>query len=200
MSEIISIDSLLEEEGLSLTKAPTEDPSEFIAQLEIGLLHEESFLEQYNKMSYRLFVDMDGVLTDWMKQYKAFDGPEFGEGEEPDMSVTDNFNFWFSMAWLEGGKELWDSIKHLNPVILSSPGLSSFAVEGKQSWARENLGENVQVTLTPNKDEYADGRSILMDDMEKNINPWNEREGLGILYNGSPSSACRKLYTLVMGK
>lgn len=199
MSETLSIDSLLEEE-IDLVRAPTEDPTDYIAQLEIGLLQEEGFLDTFNKMSYRLFVDMDGVLTDWMKQYKAFGGPEFGEGEEPDMSVTDNFNYWYSMAWLDGGKDLWNSIKHLNPVILSSPGLSSFAIEGKQAWVRENLGENVQVTLTPNKEEYADGRSILIDDMEKNINPWNEKEGLGILYNGSPSSANRKLYTMVMGK
>lgn len=201
MTQLDTIGTLNSLVGLSESfgvKLAAEELPSIIDGLDIGLLHEPDFADVYNRMSYRLFVDMDGVLTDWESQYKASGGTPFKEHEDMDVSITDSYNFWYSMPWLAGGEELWSSIKHLNPIVLSSPGSSTFAHEGKQAWVRENLGESVQVILTPNKDEYADSRSILIDDMEYNITPWVEKEGHGILYNGMPSSACRKLFVAVM--
>jgi hypothetical protein len=90
-------------------------------------------------------------------------------------------------------------LTHLDPIILSSPGASRFAREGKQMWIKKNLGERVNSIITEVKQDYSDPRSILIDDMAKNIDPWVADDGIGILYTGSPSSAARSLYRSVMG-
>jgi hypothetical protein len=167
--------------------------------LDIGLLQEDDFRTRYNKFSYRLFVDMDGVLTDWMGQYTKFGGKPFESHDDIDWEVAESIEFWSEMGWLEGGKDLWKSLTHLDPIILSSPGASRFAREGKQMWIKKNLGERVNSIITEVKQDYSDPRSILIDDMAKNIDPWVADDGIGILYTGSPSSAARSLYRSVMG-
>lgn len=167
--------------------------------LESSLLSEETFRSCFFDNAYRLFVDMDGVLTDWMKQYKSFGGTPFESSEDLDWSVTQNFNFWATMEWIPGGRELWDSVKDLTPVILTSPGESRYAREGKLVWCKENLGETINVVVDSQKYKYADRRSILIDDMDKNTIPWEEHKGIAILYdNGNYLKACRDLYKAVL--
>lgn len=163
-----------------------------------NILKDEPFLDKIRKKGIRIFVDMDGVLTDWKKQYLKYGGQDFINSEQIDWDVTDNFSFWSTMDWIGGGKELWGMLKPLNPVILSSPGYSSFSREGKQFWIKENLGENQSFILDTKKEKYADARSFLIDDMPKNIDPWENAGGEGILYKENPYSAARELHRKVM--
>lgn len=164
----------------------------------LGLLSDPAFVDTFRRKSMRLFVDMDGVLTDWKKQYLAFGGQDFISSKDIDWEVTNNFSFWSTMSWMPGGKYFWEGIRHLNPVVLSSPGHSDFAREGKSFWVRENLGDSVPLITDSRKGRYADGRSLLVDDMPKFIDPWEENGGLGVLYK-DPASAARDIYKKVKG-
>jgi len=177
----------------------SQDIDKFLAGKSVtSILHDPEFLDTFRRKSMRLFVDMDGVLTDWKKQYLDFGGQDFVDHNDIDWKVTQSLPFWSTMKWLPGGHELWDSLKHLNPTVLSSPGISRYSKEGKAFWVSENLGESTPYILDTQKQRYADGRSILVDDMEKFLGPWEAKGGIGILYK-DPSSAARELYRKVMG-
>lgn len=162
------------------------------------LTSDGEFKDVFNKKSFRLFCDMDGVLTDWMGQYLGRGGAPFEDSSDIDWSIPNNYEFWYEMEWMPGGQALWKAISHLSPVILTSAGNSRFAVEGKKAWCRDNLGEVVPVITEINKQTYADSRSILIDDMEKNTVPWESAGGLAVLYK-SPSQAIKELYKKVLG-
>jgi hypothetical protein len=166
--------------------------------LGLGLLSNEAFRKCYKEGSYRLFLDMDGVLTNWEKQYKKFGGKPYQTSEDIDWGVTKSFEFWATMEWLPGGKELWETLAPLRPIILSSPGYANFAKEGKMDWVRREIGSGVQVILEADKYNYADSRSLLVDDMKHNIEGWGSHGGIPLLYSGSVSKLSRELYRVVV--
>ena len=92
-------------------------------------------------------------------------------------------NFWAEMEWLPEGKKLWDLVKDLNPVLLSSPGKFRFAPGGKQEWVQKNL-PGISLFLDEDKYQYAESvnTTILIDDNKENISNWKEAGGIGILH------------------
>ena len=85
--------------------------------------------KQYFTSKYDLYVDMDGVLTDFEKRFGNFTDLSPGEykeqyGENKFWELIDKkvgVKFWVGMPWMPGGKELWSFVKHLKPKILSTP-------------------------------------------------------------------------------
>lgn len=160
----------------------------FAAEVEMSKqMLDSDFLKAFKDGCYRVFVDMDGVLTDWEKQFIAFGGKKGGPDSPVDMSLTNSYEFWAGMPWKKKGRELWDILSPLYPSILSTPGSSSFSYEGKQAWVRDNLGTQTPLVLTGTKANYASPIAILIDDSAPNIEKWNKRGGIGILYKGSPT-------------
>ena len=137
----------------------------------------------------KVFMDMDGVLTDFdgaVKKLNAAAG--LGDKATPpqkqkmyDAIDEAGESFWSEMEWLPEGKKLWSVVKKYNPVLLSSPGQFLHAVPGKKKWIDKNLPG---VTLIPStsKYEYAERDAVLIDDMYKNIEPWRDQGGIGILF------------------
>jgi hypothetical protein len=169
-----------------------------LSSLGSGLLSDEAFLKAFHEGSYRLFVDMDGVMTDWEKQYEKFSGKPYVSHDETEWKHCNKLDFWKDMDWLPGGRELWEMFAPLHPLVLSSPGPFKAAREGKTIWNRENLGSGVKVILDQNKGRYADTRSILVDDMEKNIKDWEANGGIAIHYTGNPAKAAKDLYKAIV--
>lgn len=105
---------------------------------------------------FKLFIDMDGVLTDFVKRFtelkenteklepKEFED-KYGAKEFWGMIDTYGLKWWSHMEWMGDGKELWDHVLQYDPCILSSPSRSSDSVNGKAIWCRRELG------LTQNK-------------------------------------------------
>jgi hypothetical protein len=141
----------------------------------------------------KVFIDMDGVLTNWSKAVKDLgSGPAAGLSDDAtqeqkqmmyDAIEKAGADFWAEMKWLDEGKELWDLVKGLNPVLLSSPGKFRFAPAGKRIWVQENL-PGISLFLDENKYQYAEsvGDTILIDDNKENISSWIESGGIGILH------------------
>lgn len=137
----------------------------------------------------KLYVDMDGVLTDFRKAVHKL-GPKAAEGLAEDASPEQKdymykkiedagVSFWADMPWSQEGEKLWKKLKKFNPVVLTSPGLFRYAVRGKLNWMNRNLpGE--QIFFSNDKHLYAEPDAILIDDMQTNIGPWRETGGYAI--------------------
>ena len=148
--------------------------------------------EAEETQKYKIYCDMDGVLTDFDKQFeKLSDGVPPGQYEEKNgkdvfwnLISKAGVGFWVGMPWMPNGKQLWDYISKYNPSILSAPSRENESRLGKRLWVRNNISPKPKVILATaqNKQNYADGNSILIDDRPSNIEQWKSKGGIGILF------------------
>lgn len=144
------------------------------------------------KKSIRVYVDMDGVLTDFAKSLcKLLDIPldrnfTFKNNDTKVWKKIDDAGeeFWADMDWMPKSKEFWDSLSTHNPIILSAPSNHKSSIYGKKTWINKNLG-SVPFILDDEKEKYASPNSILIDDREKNITKWIKEGGIGILHTSN---------------
>lgn len=137
----------------------------------------------------KLYIDMDGVITAFGEAVKDIGG-EAGLGddasEEDKLAMYKKINeageaFWSKMKWAEEGKKIWKFFSKYKPILLSSPGDFFGAASGKEMWVKNNIPGTL-LYLEQDKFLYAERDAILIDDMAKNIEAWEEAGGLGILY------------------
>lgn len=137
----------------------------------------------------KVYVDMDGVLTDFDKAVRAIGG-ERGLPDDASKEDTDQMfkrideagpEFWSGMDWMPGAKKLWEKIRLFNPVLLSSPGDLRYAKRGKQDWVNKNI-PGVTLYLDKDKYQWAERDAVLIDDSAKNIGAWRQAGGIGILH------------------
>lgn len=162
-----------------------------------------SLLRLFESKDQILYCDMDGVLTDFNRTIKklGFKGvvpPTNPEEKKMTWSFVKNLGpkFWSSMEWLPEGKRLWELIQPYNPIILSSSGKGKIAEqgkEGKMEWIKRELGnkyaDSAIIVNTHGKTKYASSNSILIDDDEmKNIVPWRNAGGIGILHKNNSAT------------
>lgn len=162
--------------------------------------------------SWRIFLDMDGCLTDFVGQFQKYANTDLTPQEYEDKHGKSAFwdishnieEFWTTMPWMPDGKELFESIKHLNPTILSAPSKDPKSTSGKVKWLKDNLSlpnYNLQtkakhgwdgsskIILNADKFRYCSGpRDVLIDDTEKKINPWIAKGGVGILHTNTKNT------------
>lgn len=143
--------------------------------------------------NFKIYLDMDGVLSDFEKSFKAIDGRTTKQVEkEGDPAFWKHVEegglvFWSEMPWTKDGKKLWNYVKNKDVSLLSAPARRlPDSIRGKQIWVGRELG-NVDLILkrASEKQEYANPNSILIDDQEKNIRKWKSAGGIGILYKNA---------------
>ena len=154
---------------------------------------------------YKIFSDMDGVLTDFDKSFEKYSEgipPRDYEkkfGKDKFWELIDGkgkVGFWAGMPWMEDGKQYWDYIKNYDPELLSSPSRSSTSRLGKRLWVKNNM-PGVKLTLAQAylKKNYAAPNHILIDDRKSNIDEWKAAGGIGILHT-SAADTIRQLKDL----
>lgn len=147
-----------------------------------------------DKDTPKIYCDMDGVLCDFGKGIHDIDGKTTLDDlySKPDKFMWDLiqrvgiYEFYRDLEWLEEGKKLWNFIKGKQPTILSSLGRENpdkkGAEKGKKEWLK-NHGINIPEIFTgqaSEKQKYAKGGAILIDDYGKNIKEWTEAGGKAI--------------------
>ena len=143
----------------------------------------------------KIFCDMDGVLTNMVKHYFELTGKDLEDkvnNRKWYQDIHGNFEFWRDMPWLDDGKELWHFIKSYGPCVLTSPTLDKNCKKGKIEWVKRELGEDVPIIVALKKhlifnEESLEGK-ILIDDKEKNIDPWVSMGGIGVLHKTASDS------------
>ena len=151
--------------------------------------------EVLNGEKYKIFSDMDGVLTDFDESFKKYsDGiapSDFEKkyGKEEFWKLIDGkgkVGFWVGMPWMEDGKQYWDYIKNYDTELLSSPSRSSTSRLGKRLWVKNNMpGTKLTLAQAAKKQNYAAPNHILIDDRKSNIDQWVSQGGIGILHTSA---------------
>lgn len=160
----------------------------------------------------RVFIDMDGVLVDFIGGVEKLWGIEIKshlKSSEYDITPTmnkilgreltleefwkpiqGNLDFWVNLDPLPWYKDVIASVQNrLDPdwYILSSPHDCVDSYKGKLIWIRNNLGADFdlsKVILTSRKELLANHRSILIDDCPANCNSFMNypNQGLAFLF------------------
>ena len=152
-----------------------------------------------NKSKYKIFVDMDGTIADFDSAFiniadiPTKDGWQYKDlyGKEKFWGIIkkEGLKFWTEMPWTHDGKKLWNYLINTGEdvYVLSAPSThdNGTSKKGKIIWCKENLGPNVQVLLEDDKYKFAGKNHILIDDLEKNIIPWRQHGGIGILHTSA---------------
>ena len=147
-------------------------------------------MNELKQTPYKIYVDLDGTLVDFVEQTKKLTGHTPDElqsqGGDPKMwgeIKKHGIDFWKNMPWISDSKKMWNMLKKYNPKILSSPAkIIEECKPGKMAWVKNNLGGHVVVLFSraSEKCNYADENSILIDDLQKNIDQWRAKGGIGI--------------------
>jgi hypothetical protein len=161
-------------------------------------------LFEQEDMKYKIYSDMDGVLTDFDVAFlKASDGilpseyeKNFGKDGFWELIDGEGVGYWVGMPWMSDGKIYWDYIKEYNPTLLSSPSRSTTSRLGKRLWVKNNIpGTKLILAQAKDKQNYACKDCILIDDRPSNIDQWRSQGGIGILHI-SASDTIRQLKEL----
>jgi len=169
-------------------------------------------LQQYitEQNQFQLYVDMDGVLVNWIKGVIDIGLPkEVAKntrikknqvilwGAIDELGAT----FWANLKWMPDGKKLWDYIKEYNPIILSAHSKRKGGdhwekrlevIQGKRTWLQKNTdtitAKRAIIVQRPDKVKYASMFRILIDDVKENIDEWKSKGGIGILHKNTAST------------
>ena len=162
-------------------------------------------------MIKKIFVDMDGVLADFVK---GVEGPKYLNGplinaEDYDSRKVElsNKGLFRDLPKLDGMEQLVEYIqleslrKGIYWEILTCTGMQNRqkVAKDKIAWVRKFVNEDVVVTCTfkgIQKAAFAKEGYILIDDTEKNIVAWNQAGGTGILFKDT-ASCINELKTLL---
>ena len=171
------------------------------------LLSTSPILREVTNPPYKIYCDMDGVLTDFEKRFEHFTGMHPQEYEKAKgvaafwylIDTEIGIRFWRGMDWMPEGKRLWDFISPYRPDLLTSPSRENTSRLGKNLWVRDNLSPKPKVIFaySADKQRYANENSILIDDKKSNINEWAAKGGIAIrCKNGNVDYVIEKLKEL----
>ena len=145
----------------------------------------------------RIYCDMDGVLCDFEYAANRVTGQVWGglrTGQDWG-SIRKTKNFWSTLPWKSGGRQLWNYIKKFDPHILSAYSTEDPNCKpGKRRWLSNNLGlsgSRINLVRRSEKRNFAmDGRrpAILIDDYPKNISDFKSAGGIGIVHSNTQTT------------
>ena len=154
----------------------------------VDLLEAYPLPEQKKKPPYKIYCDMDGVLTDFESRFEHYSGMSPKEYENKYgtagfwnlIDVEVGVKFWVGMDWMPQGKQLWNFISPYQPDLLTSPSRDNNSRLGKNLWVKNNLNPKPKVIFaySADKQRYSNENSILIDDKKSNINEWIAKGGI----------------------
>ena len=133
-----------------------------------------------------IFLDMDGVVADFVQGYKdAFSRNAYKDDSFNVSQFVKQVPRFFSMLpVIPEGVELVNALKDkYNVVFLTTPmeGQEHCKID-KINWIRENFGD-FDVFFSDSKADFVvDSTSILIDDMDYNLEPWKSAGGTCIKF------------------
>lgn len=156
-------------------------------------------------MNCHAFVDMDGILTNFVKGVcQKFDkqNPYYPENKLPGEFFFGQFlgipdeeiingmdrNDWTGLEWMDDGRFILDRIEGMfsqeNVFLLSNPSGSAESVIGKMEWIKKHLPEyykSAHYWIGGAKYGCALPGGILFDDFNGNVDRFRKRSGHAIM-------------------
>lgn len=136
-------------------------------------------------MARQLFLDCDGVLADFEAGATAVLGSApsaFQDRHGPGRfwrKLATAPDFYFSLPLMPDARELFDAVRHLDPIILTGLPRGGWAADQKVRWAAEHFpGTRIITTMARDKRDHAKPGDVLVDDMLKHRHLWEEVGGV----------------------
>ena len=143
----------------------------------------------------QLYLDCDGVLADFDKGATAVLGlsPE-AYGKRHGLGrfwqqLAQAPDFYFGLPLKDDAMELFDAVRHLDPVILTGLPLGNWAADQKVRWAAKHfLGTRIITTMARDKRDHAKDGDVLVDDQLRHSALWIEAGGVFIHHHSAAES------------
>jgi 5'(3')-deoxyribonucleotidase len=142
-------------------------------------------------MKNRIFLDLDGVMADFEGHFQSYFGTRHDSFSDFEMwrKIESYKTFFLDLPVMDGALEFFDSIKHLNPIILTACPKTSYNVSAiqKKQWVKMNLSKDILILPVlggKNKALFMQNQGdILIDDFKKNCDSWTNYGGNAILHS-----------------
>ena len=140
-------------------------------------------------MKIQIWLDCDGVLADFDTGFERLTGTDSQTFE--DLYGTSVFwsriqrsdSFFARLPVLEQGRQLYNLVKHLRPIILTGTPVGDWSVPQKLRWRDKHFPGVPMVTCrSKNKRDYCQPGDVLIDDLLKYRDLWTEADGHFIHY------------------
>lgn len=143
----------------------------------------------------QLYLDCDGVLADFDAGATAVLG--MGPRAFQDRHGARRFwqqlaaapDFYCSLPLLPDAMELFDAVRHLEPIILTGLPLGGWAAGQKVRWAAEHFpGTQIITTMARDKRDHAREGDVLVDDLLKHRHLWEGAGGVFVHHTNAAST------------
>jgi hypothetical protein len=146
-------------------------------------------------MPRQLYLDADGVLADFDEGATALLGlpprayeKKHGLGRFWAKLATAP-DFYFSLPLMPDAMELFEAVRHLDPIILTGLPRGNWAADQKVRWAAHHFpGTRIITTLARDKRDHAREGDVLVDDQERHRHLWEEAGGVFIHHKDARTS------------
>lgn len=144
----------------------------------------------------RLFLDCDGVLAD----FDSYAGMIFGMHPRAAEKEIGTPEFWSRLQNHDGGfyrnlpvmhdaLELYQAVKHLDPVILTGLPLGDWAEPQKREWGAQHFpGVKMICCMSKDKRAHMKPGDVLVDDFLRYKDLWEEAGGVFIHHTSARAS------------
>lgn len=146
-------------------------------------------------MRRRIYLDCDGVLADFDKGAEAILGMPpavFEKRYNPGLfwkRLAQADDFFANLEPLPDAYELYDAVKHREPVILTGMPRGDWAGPQKRRWAERHFpGVEIITTMAALKREHCHPGDVLVDDRVKHRHLWIEAGGVFVHHTNARSS------------
>jgi hypothetical protein len=163
-----------------------------------------------SKLFEIVFIDMDGVLCDFIASAyqvhgKAYDKSTYPPGawdiaglwgisDEAFWKAIDKREeyFWGSLQPFQWMNEIFSEAREIGESvkILSSPHHSEYCYSGKFEWWKNRIPNDFELILCKSKHLLAGPRRLLIDDADHNVDAWRAAGGKAVLFPQPWNAAC----------
>lgn len=145
----------------------------------------------------QLFIDADGVIADFDKLAEKIFGmkgqnfeDEFGSREFW-TRLKNHGSFFRDLDPMPDAFELINTVRHLNPIILTGAPYGNWAAPQKLAWRDEHFPGIEMIVVNPSRDKFKHMKQpgdILVDDLLKHSQVWKDNDGIFVHHTSAINS------------
>ncbi|MBA3676594.1 MAG: hypothetical protein H0W74_04230 [Sphingosinicella sp.] len=143
----------------------------------------------------QLYLDCDGVLADFEQgtiDILGMSPARFQQIYKPGLfwkKLATSPDFYANLPLMPDAMRLFDTVRHLHPIILTGLPLGNWAAPQKERWAARHFpGTRIITCMAVDKRKHAKKGDVLVDDTLKHRHLWEEAGGVFIHHRNADES------------